>query len=205
MAGNLSTVGSAITFTDSVVVNDGIGITAGANAVSFAGTGTQTLQAGSGSRFGNVNHTAGGTLQLKGDLTVLGSFNNGAGTFDANDHGLTVTGAAAILGGTYLVGTAPQTFESGLGIRNGMLTSSTGPMNLTGEVRLLGGSLGGVGAVDAITGVEGSVAPGDTHPGVLSVRSTVILNPATTFHVLITGTEAPSFRRAARWTWAAAR
>jgi len=190
VAGNLSTAGSAISFTDSVIVNGGMSVTAGTNAVYFAGAGTQTLQAGSGSRFGNVNHTARGTLRLASDLTVLGSFNNGVGTFDANDHAVSGTGAAAILGGTYRAGTAPQTFSSGLAILNGMLISSTGPMNITGGVRLLGGSLSGVGAVDAITGVEGTVAPGDNHAGILRVRSTVTLNPATTFRTLLSGSEA---------------
>src|SRR5205807_695744 len=62
--GNLTAADSAITFTDSVDVQDGLSITAGANAIFFAGGGLQQLHSGSNSRFGNLNHTATGTLQL---------------------------------------------------------------------------------------------------------------------------------------------
>jgi hypothetical protein len=114
VTGNLTAADSAITFTDSVATRDGVTVTAGANAVYFVGSGTQTLQSGSGASFGNVNHTTLGTLQLTSGLTVSGSFINGAGTFDANDQPVTVTALAAVLGGTYQAGTAPQTFNNGL-------------------------------------------------------------------------------------------
>ncbi|HLJ91609.1 MAG TPA: hypothetical protein VKU02_00315 [Gemmataceae bacterium] len=190
VAGNLTTSGSSLTFADSVVVNGGVLVTAGTNAVSFVGNGTQTLQAGSGVRFGNVNHTAGGTLQLKGDLTVVGSFVNGAGTFDANDQAVSVASAAALLGGTYLAGTAPQTFHSGLAIVGGTLMSSTGPMAISGPVRLLGGSLRGVGTVETVTAAAGTIAPGGGNPGRLNVTGRVAFSPAANLNILLQGTEA---------------
>src|SRR5262249_986237 len=130
VAGNLTAADSSITFSNSVVVKDNVTVTAGADAVYFAGIGMQTLQSGAGSSFGNINHTAPGTLRLQSGLTVAGTFVNGFGTFDANDQAVTVSAAATILGGTYLAGTAPQTFLSGLAITNGIFTGSTGPMTI---------------------------------------------------------------------------
>jgi hypothetical protein len=189
VTGNLTAADSAITFTDSVVVSDGVTVTAGANSVNFAGSGTQTLHSGNGSRFDNVNHTATGTLQLTSGLIVTGSFLNGAGTFDANDQAVTVAGAGAILGGTYLAGTAPQTFRAGLSLPGGLFTSSTGPMTVSGGIRLLGGSLNGVGSVDSITAFGGTVAPGGNLPGVLTIGAAAF-NAATTLSILINGREA---------------
>jgi hypothetical protein len=190
VAGNLTTAGSSITFTDSVVVNDNVTVTAGANASYFVGNGTQTLQSGSGSSFGSVNHTATGTLRLKSALTVTGSFINGFGVFDANDQPVTVTGAAAVLAGTYLAGTAPQIFKRGVAIARGLFGSSTGPMSVTGPIKLLGGSLNGVGTVDSVAASSGSVAPGGNSPGVLTVRGTLTVGPAATLSILLKGTGA---------------
>src|SRR5207249_8970972 len=113
---NLTAPAYPITFLSPVVVNDGVTVTAGASAVSFVGSGTQTLQSGSGVAFGNLNHTTIGTLLLAGALSVQDSFINGAGTFDANDQAVTIDKRSAVLSGTYLAGTAPQTFRNGLDI-----------------------------------------------------------------------------------------
>jgi hypothetical protein len=190
VSGNLITDGSSIAFAGSVIVDDGVTVTAGANGVYFVGNGIQTLHSGSGTTFGNVNHTAAGTLQLTSGLTVTGSFINAAGTFDANDQPVTVAGAAAILSGTYLAGSASQSFQSGLALLQGTFMSSTGPMSVTGGIRLLGGSLSGVGTIDRITATGGAVAPGGGSPGVLLVTGPVGLDPTTTLNVLLNGSDA---------------
>ena len=188
VTGNLTAGDSAIQFSDAVVVSDGVTVTAGANAVRFVGSGTQTLQGGSSTSWGNVNHTAAGTLQLTSSLSVTGSLINAAGTFDANDQPVTVSaGVAAVLGGQYLAGTAPQTFADGLVITGGLFTSSTGPMQVSGGIRLLGGVLGGVGTVDTVTAVGGTVVPGSNGPGVLNVSGAVTLEPSATLSILVNG------------------
>jgi hypothetical protein len=190
VSGNLTAMDSPITFTDSVVVNDGVTVDAGASTVNFAGSGTQTLQSGNGTSFDNISHTGTGTLQLTSGLTVTGSFTNSAGTFDANDQPVTGMGPATVAGGTYLAGMAPQTFRSGLSITGGLFTSSTGPMTVTGGVTLSGGQLSGVGTVDALTASGGTLALGGNTPGVLVVSSAVTLSPSATLSILANGTDA---------------
>jgi hypothetical protein len=191
VTGNLTAGDSSILFRDAVVVSDGVTVTAGANAVRFVGSGPQTLQGGSTTRWGNINHTATGTLQLTSSLRVTGSLINAAGTFDANDQPVTVSaGVAAVLGGQYLAGTAPQTFADGLVITGGLFSSSTGPMQVRGGIRLLGGVLGGVGTVDTVTAEGGTVVPGNNGVGVLSVSGPVRLEPLATLRMLINGPNA---------------
>jgi hypothetical protein len=161
-----------------------------AGLVNFAGSGTQTLQSGSGSSFGNISHTGSGTLRLTSGLTVTGTFANRAGTFDANDQPIAVAGAATVTGGTYLAGTAPQSFGGGLSITGGVFRSSTGPMTVTGGITLSGGLLSGVGTVDAVTACGGTVAPGSSSPGVLTIDGAVAFDPATTLSILLAGTDA---------------
>lgn len=60
--------------------------------VTFDGTGTQTFDSGS-STFSGISHNNTGTLQLTGNLTVIGSFSNTGGTFDLNGKNWTMTGA----------------------------------------------------------------------------------------------------------------
>jgi hypothetical protein len=184
---NLSTADSSIRFADRVAVNDGVTITAGTNATFFDGSGMQTLQNGSDTQFGNINHTGSGTLRLSGGLSMVGSLINQAGIFDANDQPVSVTGLAALLGGTYLAGIAPQRFSDGLTIAGGVFTSSDAPMSVSGGVRLVGGLLSGIGTVDTIVARGGTVAPGGNSPGVLTVSGPVAFNPATTVSILLNG------------------
>jgi hypothetical protein len=181
---NLTAQNEPITFTDSVVVSDGVRVDAGSSTVNFAGSGLQTLQSGSGSRFVNLNHTGVGTLQLTSGLTVTGSFTNTAGTFDANNQPVTVTGPAVLAGGTYLAGTAPQTFSGGLVLATGTFTSSSGAMNVVGPIALLGGVLSGEGTLGPLTALAGTIAP---EGGNLSVAGAVSLFSSMTFRVLVTG------------------
>jgi hypothetical protein len=83
--GSLSAGGFPITFTDSVVVNDGVSVGDGASTVHFAGDGTQTLQSGARAVLNNLEHDGGGTLRLLSDLAVGGALIQSAGTFDANN------------------------------------------------------------------------------------------------------------------------
>jgi hypothetical protein len=62
-------------------------------------------------------------------------------------------------------------------------------MDVRGEVRLLGGSLRGVGRVDAVTSLGGAVAPGGDNPGVLSIRGSLALGSSSTLSILVNGTE----------------
>jgi hypothetical protein len=190
VAGNLTAADNPITFTDAVAVGDGVTVDAGASTVNFASSGTQTLLSGTGTTFDNVNHTGTGTLQLITGLTVTGTFTNSAGTFDANDQPVTVAGAATVASGTYLAGTAPQTFSGGLSIAGGVGTSSTGPMNVTGGVTLSSGQLSGVGTVDALTALAGTIVPGGNSPGVLAISGAVTLNSSATVRLLLNGTDA---------------
>jgi hypothetical protein len=188
--GNLTATNGPLTFNQSVVVTDGFTIGAGSGTINFAGSGTQTLQGGNSSSFSNVNHTSSGTLQLTSGLTVTGTLTNAAGTFDANNQTVTVAGQATVAAGTYLAGTGAQTFTGGLTISGGVFTSSTGPMTVTGGVTLSGGQLSGVGTVDSLTATGGTVAPGTTSPGILTVSGAVAFNSSTTFSVLLNGTGA---------------
>jgi hypothetical protein len=190
VTGDLSAVDSSIRFADSVAVNDGVTVTAGANAIFFAGGGTQTLDNGSGTQFGNVNHSGSGTLRLVSGLNMTGCLINQVGTFDANNQAVNVTGMAALLGGTYLAGTAPESFRDGVTIAGGVFTSSNGPMSVSGGITLVGGLLGGVGTVDTLTARGGAVAPGGDSSGVLTISGAVTLNSATALSILLNGTDA---------------
>jgi hypothetical protein len=190
VTGNLTAADSSIRFTDAVVVNDGVTVTAGANGIFFTSSGIQALSSGSGAQLGNVNHPASGTLRLTSGLNMTGCLVNEAGIFDANNQPLSVTGLAALLGGTYLAGTASQRFSYGLTIAGGVFTSSSGPMNVFGGVTLVGGLLSGVGTVDSLTARGGTIAPGSNGPGVLTIGGPVALNAATTVSILLNGTAA---------------
>ncbi len=187
---DLTTGDAPITFTDSVVINDGVSVDTGSGTVNFTSDSTQTLQTGADVSFSNLNHTGSGTLQLTSALAISGTLLQSAGTFDAADQPVTVGGAAVLTGGTYLAGMAPQTFGGGLVLTDGDFTSSTGPMLVRGGVTLTGGTFGGAGSVDQLTVYGGTVAPGTDAPGVLRVAGTVAFNPLTTFSVLLDGTHA---------------
>jgi hypothetical protein len=189
VAGYLVASGSPITFTDSVAVNAGVTVGIDGDTVDFAGGGTQTLQTASGSQFSNVTHTGSGALRLTGGLNV-GSFIESAGTFDANDQTVTVSGQAQITDGVYLAGTAPQNFVGGLLLTRGLFTSSTGPMTVTGPIAVLGGVLNGQGALESVTAIGGTLAPS---PGILSVAGSVTLFTSTTFSVTLNGTDPGSY------------
>jgi hypothetical protein len=188
--GTLYAIDSPVTFDDSVAVNPGVLVSAGAGTVDFAGGGGQTLQAGGGARFGNLGHSGTGALRLLSGLTVTGTLTNTAGTFDANNRPVAVAGSATVAGGTYLAGTTPQTFTGGLVLAGGVFTSSTGPMAVSGGVTLRGGTLSGVGTVDVLTAAGGGmVAPGTDSPGVLNAAGVVTLDASTTFSALLSGTD----------------
>jgi hypothetical protein len=189
VAGDLDASATPITFTDSVVLNAGVRVGTGSSTVNLAGTRTQTLRSGPGARISNLNHTGSCRLQLLSGLAVTGSLVQAAGTFDANDQPVTVAQAAVVTGGTYLAGTAAQTFTSGLVVVDGAFTSSTGPMTVGGGVTLTGGTFGGAGTVDRLMAFRGTVAPGTTDPGVLAVAGAVTFTPLTTFRALVNGTD----------------
>src|SRR5262249_29740238 len=84
ITGNLASAGNPITFTDSVVVTDGVTVDAGTSSVNFASAGTQTLRIGIGTSLGNLLHNGNGTLQLINGLNVTGNFTAGAGTVAAS-------------------------------------------------------------------------------------------------------------------------
>jgi hypothetical protein len=190
VAGYLLAGGSQITFTDSVTVNADVAVGFDGDTVDFAGSGTQTLQNASGSQFSNFAHTGGGTLQLMGGLNVIGSFLDAAGTFDANDQMVTVSGLAQITDGAYLAGTAPQNFHGGLVLMGGLFTSSTGPMTVTGPIAVVNGLLTGQGTIESLTDIGGTLAPS---PGILSVAGSVTLFASSTFSVTLNGTDPGSY------------
>jgi hypothetical protein len=178
---------SAITFTDSIVVSAAVKVGVGSSMINFAGSGTQRLQSGAGASFSNVAHNGSGTLQLKSALAVSGTLTQAAGIFDANGEAVTVEREALVTGGTYLASTAPQTFTGGLVVTDGTFTSSTAAMTVRGAVAVLGGLFSGEGALGTLTATAGTVAPGGTSPGILSVAEAVTFFSATTFRVLCNG------------------
>jgi hypothetical protein len=182
--------GSPITFTDSVAVNAGVTVGIDGDTVDFAGNGTQTLQSAGGSQFSNFTHTGSGTLRLTGGLNVIGSFLDAAGTFDANDQTVSVSGLVQITDGAYLAGTAPQNFHGGLVLMGGLFTSSTGPMTVTGPIAVLGGVLSGQGTIDSVTDIGGTFAPS---PGMLSINGSLTLFTSSTFSVTLNGTDPASY------------
>jgi hypothetical protein len=187
LSGNLSAGDNPITFFNSVVLIDGVTVTAGASTVNFAGIGLQTLQSGSGSSFVNLAHTGPGTLQLTRDLTVTGTLLLASGTFDANDQPVAVAGTTTITAGSsYLAGVTPQTFTGGLVIQ-GTFTNPSGPMTVSGPIALLGGQLDGRGTLDTVTGLGGTIAPGGNSPGILSIAGATTFFASTTFHVIYNG------------------
>jgi hypothetical protein len=190
--GNL-TATNPITFNDSVVVQAGVRVDAGYGTVNFAGSALQQLTSGAGVTFGNVLHNGSGTLQLTSGLAVQGTFETESGTFDANNQPVTVGGLTIVAGAsTYLAGTAPQSLQGRLVILAGVFTSSTGPMSISGGTILTGGHtsyglLTGVGTVDALTTLGGTLAPGGSSPGILSITGALALNQYTTVSILLNG------------------
>src|SRR5207245_6332714 len=53
-----------------------------------------------------------------------------------------------------------------------------------------GGTVSGVGTIDTITAVAGTVAPGGGSPGVLTIGRAAAFDAATTLNVLLKGTDA---------------
>ena len=186
--GNLAALDNSITFASAVAVGVGVVIGAGSDAAVFTGESTQTLDVSPGAHFRNVVHSGKGTLRLLTPLTVTGTILQSAGTFDANDHEVTVNGQAAIEGGSYRAGMGTQRFNQGLFITNGELSSSTGPMHIAGIVQLNGGVLRGEGGVTAITAFGGTIEPGPKGPGVLTATS-ITMDGSTIFSVILNGTE----------------
>jgi hypothetical protein len=182
---DLDSGGDPITFNDSVVVGAGVSVGKSDSNVIFDGSGTQTLQPGVGAVFSDLHHTGAGTLQLLGDLIVVGPLVQAAGIFDANDNAVSVGEIAVITGGAYKAGTATQTFASALAILGGAFKRSSGPMTISGTVILLGGEFDGDGTVDNLADFHGTLAPG---VGVLNATGAVTLLSAT-FRVNLNGTE----------------
>jgi hypothetical protein len=179
----LSTSGP-VTFNHSVEVNDGVTVYAGTGTVNFAGSETQLLQCGVGAVFVTLNHTGSGILQLITPLTITDTLTNSAGTFDANDQAVSVSGSVRVLAGTYLTGTGVQDFD--LLISGGVVTSSTGPMTIGGAVTLAGGQLIGVGTVGALSATAGTLAP---PAGILTTSGAITLNGSTQLSVTLNSTD----------------
>jgi hypothetical protein len=75
-------------------------------------------------------------------------------------------------------------------IARGVFTSSLGPMTVTAGITLVGGLLSGAGSVDSLTSRGGTVAPGGSNPGTLTVDGAVVFNSATTLSIQLSGTDA---------------
>jgi hypothetical protein len=181
---DLDSGGDPITFNDSVVVGAGVSVGRSDTNVIFDGSSTQTLQPGAGAVFSDLHHTGTGTLQLLGDLVVVGPLVQAAGIFDANDNAVSVGEIAVVTGGAYKAGTAVQTFASALAILGGAFQRSSGPMTISGTVILLGGEFDGDGTVDNLGDIHGTLAPG---VGILNATGAVTLLSAT-FRVNLNGT-----------------
>jgi hypothetical protein len=129
VAGNLTAADQSITFMDSVVVNDGVTLDAGSDAIQFAGNGTQTLQSGSGVRFSNLSHTGSGTLQLTGDLNITGTFSSTAGTIDASIPSMVMISEALTFTAATTLSVALNDLDPGTGYTQ---ITAGGPIDLGG-------------------------------------------------------------------------
>ncbi len=121
--------------------------TAGTGTVILtASSGTQTFDSGGigvPSQFNNISHTGAGILQIiNNNVKINGTLTNdtGAGNFDANGQQVTVTGLTTLTAGSYLAGSATQSFNGGLTINGGTLTGAGGDIN-AGDVTLSSGTL----------------------------------------------------------------
>ena len=135
--------------------------TPGTYTVTFASTtGTQTISTGSGgtavpsSDFNNIDHTGAGILQIiNARLATDGTFTNeaAAGNFDANGNAHTVTGLAALLGGSYLPNSGQQTFNGGLVINGGNFNGITNSQVSASNVTITTGTLTAPGSSGTFT------------------------------------------------------
>jgi hypothetical protein len=95
---------------------------------------TQNLNPGASSFYNLVVNSAGTVLLYSNPLITTDTFYNIAGTFSANSLTHTVTTQAIVSGGTYLAGSAVQTFNgSGLKINGGIFTGSSGNVATTND------------------------------------------------------------------------
>jgi autotransporter-associated beta strand protein len=112
VAGDFTNLSGDVTTSHTVSVGGNWGwsggtLTSAGSIVLFNGAGPQLLVSGS-QAFNQLLHTGAGTLLLADTLTVGGNFTNSAGTFDANDQAVTVSGSALLSGGAYLAASAAQ-------------------------------------------------------------------------------------------------
>jgi hypothetical protein len=119
VAGNLTNVAGVLNASNRTVTVGGDWTWAGGTLTStgsiaiFNGGSAQAVTSG-GQGFNQFVHAGAGTLQLVDALAVGGSFTNSAGTFDAVDQTVAVTGSAVASGGIYLAGAGTQTFNRDL-------------------------------------------------------------------------------------------
>ncbi len=164
--------------------------TLGSGAVTTSGTGTLDLSGSTNTSVGAVT-VSGGTIQ-NGTLTGT-SYTTSSGTVSANLAG---SGIALTKSG------AGKTTLSGTNAYTGATTISQGILAVNGSIALSSGvsvasgaTLGGSGAVSAITGA-GTVAPGNS-PGILTATSATLGAGGESFKFELTATGNPTWGTAA--------
>ena len=100
-----------------------------------------------------------GTVSLSRNLTVVGTFTEGNGSFHANGFSASIVGATTLYAGTYLASTASQYFNGGLIVAGGTIQGSTGAW-VAGSVTLSAGTLAAPSANFYVTGGNFKVTGG---------------------------------------------
>ncbi len=152
----------------------------GTGTVQFSGGPTQTVS-NTLHAFNNVTITGGNTLVLGSALSVGGTLTN-AGTFNANNFAVTVTGLTTLSSGNYEAGTATQTFTGGLTLAGGSFLASSGTVAM-GPLSISAGTFNGSGGPVNAASVtfSGGTLLGPTGTGTLSDAGNWSVGGAATF------------------------
>jgi autotransporter-associated beta strand protein len=167
------------------------GVISGAGSVTQIGTG-RTVLTGADTYTGGTNIAA-GTLQLGNGGTTGSIKGNVADTGTlAFDHSDSVLFAGVISGhgGVTQIGAGATTL-SAANTYSGPTTVSSGTLVVTGSIAssaltVNGGTLAGTGTVGTTTINAGSISPGTSGTGTLTVAGNLVLGPNSTYDAVVT-------------------
>ncbi|MBI4353002.1 MAG: hypothetical protein HY593_03655 [Candidatus Omnitrophica bacterium] len=109
--------------------------------MTFNGSGVALLEANHENLGVVVVDGTAKTVQLSGAGVTFGTLSLVSGTYDANGQTTTVVGLTKIMaGGTYLAGSAAQTFNAGLELLGGAFQGSTGLVDVNSDLVLSSGT-----------------------------------------------------------------
>lgn len=128
--------------------------------------------------------TGGGAVQGNGTNTLtIGSNNTAAGTYNTTAGAATFSGVISSVSSLIKTGTGTQTL-SGINIYTGTTTINQGGILVTGSLAntvttvAAAGTLGGTGTLAGPVTNNGTLAPGTTGPGSITINNTLTLAPS---------------------------